>query len=178
MKYCLACGKIYSNQYMHLRSDNKCNNEGFLLTEDTEVSDEMFYSFSEEEKDAYEQRIYKICKQSEFFNEKEYNEKWEKPYNYYLTYRFDKYEQLTGEKAYTKDNKPYIMAKAKRELDEAMKYNTTSSTEQNIPKCPTCQSTNIRKIGAVERGASIGLFGLFSRKINKTFKCGNCGYTW
>lgn len=49
---------------------------------------------------------------------------------------------------------------------------------QNIPKCPTCGSTNIRKMGGVERGASIAAFGIFSKKINKTFKCGNCGYTW
>ena len=49
---------------------------------------------------------------------------------------------------------------------------------QNIPKCPTCGSTNIRKMGGVERGASIAAFGIFSKKINKTFKCGNCGYTF
>ena len=48
----------------------------------------------------------------------------------------------------------------------------------NIPKCPTCQSTNIRKIGGVERGASILTFGIFSKKINKSFKCNSCGYTW
>lgn len=48
----------------------------------------------------------------------------------------------------------------------------------NKPKCPTCGSTNIKKIGGVERGASTWAFGIFSKKINKTFKCGNCGYTW
>lgn len=46
------------------------------------------------------------------------------------------------------------------------------------PKCPTCQSTNIRKMGGIERGISIYAFGIFSKKINKTFKCQNCGYTW
>lgn len=46
------------------------------------------------------------------------------------------------------------------------------------PKCPTCSSTNIRKMSGIDRGASIATFGLFSKKINKTFKCGNCGYTW
>lgn len=50
--------------------------------------------------------------------------------------------------------------------------------QQNMPKCPTCGSTNVRKMGGVERGASIAAFGIFSKKINKTFKCGNCGYTW
>lgn len=48
----------------------------------------------------------------------------------------------------------------------------------NKPKCPTCGSTNIKKMGGVERGASIAAFGIFSKKINKTFKCCNCGYTW
>ena len=50
--------------------------------------------------------------------------------------------------------------------------------QQNMPKCPTCGSTNVRKMGGVERGASIAALGIFSKKINKTFKCGNCGYTW
>ena len=50
--------------------------------------------------------------------------------------------------------------------------------QSRVPKCPTCQSTNIRKMGGVERGISIYAFGLFSKKINKTFKCQNCGYTW
>ena len=48
----------------------------------------------------------------------------------------------------------------------------------NKPKCPTCGSTNIKKMGGIERGASIAAFGIFSKKINKTFKCCNCGYTW
>lgn len=50
--------------------------------------------------------------------------------------------------------------------------------KSRVPKCPTCGSTNIRKMGGVERGVSIVAFGIFSKKINKTFKCGNCGYTW
>lgn len=53
-----------------------------------------------------------------------------------------------------------------------------STQPQNIPKCPTCGSTNIRKIKAGERTASIIGFGIFSRKANKTWKCENCGYLW
>ena len=49
---------------------------------------------------------------------------------------------------------------------------------QNIPKCPTCGSLNVRHISGGERVASVGFFGIFSKKINKTFKCGNCGYIW
>lgn len=46
------------------------------------------------------------------------------------------------------------------------------------PKCPTCGSNVVQKIGAMERGASIVGLGIFSRKINKSFKCKSCGHTW
>lgn len=46
------------------------------------------------------------------------------------------------------------------------------------PKCPTCGSSHVEKMGAVERGVSIAMLGMFSKKINKTFKCDDCGYTW
>ena len=55
---------------------------------------------------------------------------------------------------------------------------TEDQNTNNVLHCPTCGSTNIRKMGGVERGASIAAFGIFSKKINKTFKCQNCGYTW
>lgn len=48
----------------------------------------------------------------------------------------------------------------------------------NSPKCPTCGSSNVQNIGTGERVASVAMFGLFSKKINKSFKCNNCGYTW
>ncbi|MBD5551976.1 MAG: IS1 family transposase [Lachnospiraceae bacterium] len=50
--------------------------------------------------------------------------------------------------------------------------------KQNKPKCPTCSSTNVQKIGTGERAVSITMLGIFSKKINKSFKCKNCGYTW
>lgn len=34
------------------------------------------------------------------------------------------------------------------------------------------------KLGTGERVASVVGFGIFSKKINKTWKCNNCGYTW
>lgn len=49
---------------------------------------------------------------------------------------------------------------------------------QNMPKCPTCGSLNVHHISGGERVTSVGFLGIFSKKINKTFKCGNCGYTW
>lgn len=51
--------------------------------------------------------------------------------------------------------------------------------QQNcVPKCPICGSSNVSKIGVVNRAVSTGLFGLASSKIGKTHKCNNCGATW
>ena len=49
---------------------------------------------------------------------------------------------------------------------------------ENLPTCPTCGSLNVKKISGAERIASVGFWGLLSGKINKSFKCNNCGYTW
>lgn len=75
----------------------------------------------------------------------------------------------------TKENNPAIPDLTPQQIAQA---NAQAQELLNKPKCPTCGSTNIKKIGGVERGVSIWAFGIFSKKINKTFKCGNCGYTW
>ncbi len=46
------------------------------------------------------------------------------------------------------------------------------------PKCPTCGSTNIRKILGTKKAASIIGFGILSNNISKTFECLNCKYKW
>ena len=64
---------------------------------------------------------------------------------------------------------------------EKMRANNRARRERaeaSKPKCPTCKSTNIRKIGTGERVASVVGLGLLSKKINKTWKCNNCGHTW
>ena len=45
-------------------------------------------------------------------------------------------------------------------------YNTI-----NIPKCPTCGSTNIKKISGTKRWLSTGLFGVASSNIGKSMCC-------
>ena len=48
--------------------------------------------------------------------------------------------------------------------------------EQNTPKCPICQSTNLSKITTVQKAGKIALFGIFGMDDNgKTWKCSNCG---
>ena len=80
---------------------------------------------------------------------------------------------------YLFDHRDEILAKQSAELNAKLAHGKAILEEQSrVAKCPTCQSTNIRKMGGIERGASIYAFGIFSKKINKTFKCKNCGYTW
>lgn len=48
-----------------------------------------------------------------------------------------------------------------------------------LPKCPTCTSTNIRKLRAGEKATTRHAI-LWGRggAFNKTWKCNNCGHTW
>lgn len=48
----------------------------------------------------------------------------------------------------------------------------------NIPKCPTCSSTNIKKVSGTSKAFSVAMFGLLSQKVKKQFHCNNCGYEW
>lgn len=52
----------------------------------------------------------------------------------------------------------------------------SSSQSANIPKCPTCGSTNIKKISGSKRWLSVGTVGLASGSIGKSMECKNCGY--
>lgn len=52
------------------------------------------------------------------------------------------------------------------------------SSVSSKPRCPTCGSTNVSKIDAIDRAVSIGTLGVLSNKINKSFKCKDCGCTW
>lgn len=53
-----------------------------------------------------------------------------------------------------------------------------TKTENNIPKCPTCQSTNLKKITVTSKAINTTMFGIFGTKRHKTFHCNNCGYEW
>lgn len=68
----------------------------------------------------------------------------------------------------------------KRTSDRAKLAHGASILEEKsrVPKCPTCGSTNIKKISGTKRWLSTGLFGLASSNIGKSMCCQNCGYKW
>lgn len=49
---------------------------------------------------------------------------------------------------------------------------------QEGPRCPTCNSTNIKKISATKRVTHGAMFGLFSKTAKSQWECKNCGNKW
>lgn len=44
--------------------------------------------------------------------------------------------------------------------------------------CPNCGARAGHKIDAVSKGVSVGVFGLASNQIGKTYRCAVCEYIW
>lgn len=47
-----------------------------------------------------------------------------------------------------------------------------------VPKCPTCGSTNIRRIGVGKKMLGLMSFGIMSKSMQSQFECANCKYKW
>lgn len=81
---------------------------------------------------------------------------------------------------------PRPILKKEKDIRRIEKFNTEIRKElaeeearkQYTPKCPTCGCPDLDKIGAGEKAVSAAVFGLFSKKIHKQFRCKNCGYEW
>lgn len=58
------------------------------------------------------------------------------------------------------------------------KHYQNDTQNKNVPTCPTCQSTNVKKISDAKRAMNILTFGLFSKTAHSQFQCSNCGYKW
>lgn len=65
-------------------------------------------------------------------------------------------------------------AKLQKEVEQQEKV----QREQNIPKCPTCGSTNICKISTGKKALGFATVGIFSSNFGKTMECKQCGYKW
>ena len=50
--------------------------------------------------------------------------------------------------------------------------------DKNKIKCPTCNSTNIKKISTTSKAVNTALFGIFGNKRKMQFRCNSCGYEW
>jgi predicted RNA-binding Zn-ribbon protein involved in translation (DUF1610 family) len=68
--------------------------------------------------------------------------------------------------------------KTTERVNESIRKHNEERATRNLPKCPTCGSTNIEKISSSKRWFTTGLFGLGSSNVGKTMHCKNCGYKW
>lgn len=72
----------------------------------------------------------------------------------------------------------------KYSLKQSVNKHTQSSKQiqsiqpQNIPHCPTCNSTNIEKISVGKKTKGSFLFGIFSSDVRNQMHCKDCGYKW
>lgn len=71
-----------------------------------------------------------------------------------------------------KEEKNYQEFKEQSKRDVATYYGNPTIT------CPTCGSTNTKKISGMAKAASVGLLGIFSQKVKHQFHCNSCGYEW
>lgn len=67
-----------------------------------------------------------------------------------------------------------ILEKANSEYDAVMKW--AKEKKENIPRCPTCGSTDLKK-GSFG-GTATNYWGAGFDNTKKMFKCKNCGYKW
>ena len=78
---------------------------------------------------------------------------------------------------YNSNSSSVTISKASMPVQSALKTSLTNQ-QANTPTCPTCGSTNVKHISTLNRAVSIGVFGLFSSKIGKTYECLNCKMNW
>ena len=162
--FCNKCGKV------RMSSVNKIGDQCLTCETGTSIGTGINYSVADAEvtkeyKEAHNGDYPSIKESDEMLREKYFYGKLDKDVDCFAV---DKRKYWESPEGVEEQNRITDQWYAKR---NSQKFGTG-------PKCPTCGSTNIRKISTGERMVSVGMLGLFSKKINKSFKCNSCGYTW
>lgn len=77
---------------------------------------------------------------------------------------------------YLFDHRDEILAKQSAEFDAKMAHGKAILEEQSRRvTCSYCGSSNVKKIGLLNRAVSTELWSLGSKKIGKQWHCNNCG---
>lgn len=184
------------------RDEQNCPICGWMWSED-DMTALKYAELSETEKDAYDEQLINLIKSSPDFDQFEYNCS---PHDgmFWSGFRPEKWREFELKKSDTpiweideviaerkkQQFKPFPPIDTVRAREVALHselehwkiengYYTDHVVEPvNIPKCPTCQSTNIEKISLTRKAVGGALFGLFSSNVRKTMHCKNCGYKW
>lgn len=187
----MKCGRIIADNSM-FKDMNDCTNCNIPFQEDN-MTGEMFGSLSDNEKQQYADELFIKIKTSNQFNERIFQENINKygEANLYQCWWFDKYEELGGkfsaryetneqrkqrlDREYGKNSPAYQQAVVQNCIDADRERRQESN---NIPRCPTCNSTDITRISATSKVVNVAMFGIFGQKRKHQFKCNNCKYEW
>lgn len=149
MYICPRCGKIKSFVNDEPRI---CPNCGFIRTIETDCTAQEWNSIVTQNPDGW-MEIQKHLREryvldNDQFDKNRYNTLVEKEYKKFLSWK------------------------------RLIEKDSASSPSTPQPHCPTCGSTNVKRISAASKVAGAYAFGLFSKTVRSQFKCGNCGYKW
>ena len=101
---------------------------------------------------------------------------WEKLPNQIILEEYVKPNPLFDEELY---NKRVALEKRQEEAtSNRLRMEKRQAQRANVPKCPTCGSTNVEKISTAKKAFGFAMVGLFSSNLGKTMHCRNCGYKW
>ena len=202
MRYCEKCGLVI-DEFSYWREKQNCPICSGVWSED-DMTALKYAELSEVEKDAYDKQLLNIIKNSSSFDEHSFNLNGNSTKNgeFWSDFRTDKWRQLDSsvpieqidETIEDRKNRepfkpfpPIDTVKARevaldaeimhKKIDDG--YFSKSVAEQvNVPKCPTCGSTDIEKISMTKKVFGGAMFGLFSSDIRNTMHCRNCGVKW
>lgn len=156
---CAVCGNTILGKYPKMTICNDCHN----LNESIKNKKTTVYISQ------HPQKYYETLSEQEYGTK----DKWK--------YIFVKTE-LSKNPLFSHD-KYLISCEKQKERDKRVTYRKEHPEECKPyivlqPKCPTCGSTNIKKISTVSRVTHGYAFGLFSKTARSQFECKNCGYKW
>lgn len=205
MRYCEKCGFVM-DEFDSWRDKQNCPICSNVWSED-DMTALKYAKLSESEKDAYDEQLLNIIKNSPSFDEHAFylNGNSPKDGGFWASFRVDKWRKLDSsvpieqidETIKNRKNRepfkpfpPIDTVKARevaldaeithKAIERGYYSNKNNNQQVNIPKCPICQSTSLSKISAVKKATKISLFGVYGAvdDAGKTYKCNNCGSEW
>lgn len=144
MKYCSKCGRELFDRDIEC---DKCKSVNFISEKECkEIIEKINNANMISKKKLLKDPIYKMV----------YDSIINKPKNYFA-------QDITNSN--NESNEEYF--------NRINQHTIKQSTKHNI-HCPYCNSSNVTKIGTVNRAVSVGMFGVASKKIGKQWHCDNC----
>lgn len=149
-KYCPECKQNFSNEFDECVYCGSELMEGIIETEDVQTGKPIYEMSDAEILEKYS----------------DYRKRIEEQTGHDMTDA----EFLCGIKEARRDSLSHKADTYMRNIQE--------SNIVNIPKCPTCHSTDIKKISAMSKAGSVALWGIFSQKVKKQWHCNSCDSEW